>query len=330
MTPPTGTLQRLLGRLSRFEFVLVTMALIGLAAATLGPARAPSNRVPGIEAGTLVVADLRGHALTLLDLGGGGATRIALGGGPHELVTLPDRRMAVSLEQLGRVAIVDLATAGVEYLDTGGLPHGLALDGAALLVTDRASGSIRRFDTNAWSEGPSVDGGALPHQVAMAGRTVLVADAAATRLDLAAGRGVPQPALTESIAVSPDGTRVAVAGASDGRVLVYELDPSSGGDAAREVRLGGRPVRVLFDPSGRTLAIALSASGELALVDGTGEARRVAVGGVPDGLAFGLGGRIAFVSDIAGGTVSAVDVASGRVVARLDGGTTAGALAFIE
>ncbi len=305
--------------------VLVAMACLG---AFLVPGQAPAST---LEASTLVVADLRGHALTVIALPGGTSRRVALEGGPHELLRLADGRIAASLEQAGRVALVELATGGVEYIETGGLPHGLALDGEALLVTDRAAGAVRRFAAGTWRELPPTEAGALPHQVALTGETLrggalLVADAASDRLALGPARSRPQPALTESIAVSHDGARVAVAGAADGRVLIYSL----AGEGALDVLVGGRPVRLAFDPAGVTLAAALSASGEVALIDSAGQVRRIKVGGVPDGLAFDARGRVLFVSDIAGGTVSALDVSSGRAIARLEGGATAGALAFFE
>ncbi|MFN8638395.1 MAG: hypothetical protein U0360_02815 [Dehalococcoidia bacterium] len=304
----------------------VALAALAIALVTFGGvgwSSAPSRLRS--ETGTLVVADLRGHALTVIDLSSGERRTIPLEGGPHELLRLPDGRLAVSLEQAGRIALVEWRNGIVEYLETRGLPHGLALEGAALLVTDRAAGAVRRFEIGSWGElEPSaVDG--VPHQVVARTGARFVANASSDRLSLGNGRSVPQPALTESIAASPDGTYVAVAGALDGRLLLYDRTR----DVSREVELGGRPVRVVFSPSGRAVAVALSAAGEVTLVDIDGGVRRIEVD-APDGLAFSTDGRVLFVADIAGSAVTEVELPGGRVLARLDGGATAGALAFIE
>lgn len=317
---------------SRFRPRPLDAVLVLVAAACLLvalPSRPAETRsLDGVAKGTLVVADLRGQALALIDVASGERRHVPLEGGPHELLRLPDGRMAVSLEQAGRVALVGLSDGSVDYLETGGLPHGLALDGNTLLVTDRAVGAIRRFDLKSHAELASLASGALPHQIAWAADSeLLVADASAGRLALGSGRFVHQPTVTESIAVSPDQTRVAVAGAADGRVLVYGLADS---DARVDVTLGGRPVRLAYDASGAILAVALSAAGQVALIDAQGVVRRIDVGGVPDGLAFARDGGLLFVSDMAGGTVSVIATASGDRIARLHGAATAGALAFVE
>lgn len=318
--------------MSRFHLRLprtaIDAALASLAAALLLLALPRGTSYESsLDAGTLVAADLRGHALAVIDVRSGSTRRINLPGGPHELLRLPDGGVVASLEQAGRLAVVDLSTGAVEAVFTGGLPHGLALDGdRGLVFTDRAAHALRRFEVGNWCELVSVPAGELPHALAgLPQGGPLVANAAAARLSLE-GTLVAQPALTESIAVSPRGDRVAVAGAADGRVLVYGLD----GTPVFDVALGGRPVRLAFSPDGRTLAVALSASGRVALLDERGFARFVEVPGVPDGLAFAASGGVLFVSNMAGGDVTAVDVASGRVLASYDAGGSAGALLLLD
>ncbi len=308
-----------------FDVSLAIVALALLAASVAQPRRDdPSRGVPSLD-GTLVVADLRGRALVVLDLATGASRRIAVDGGPHELLRLSDGRIAASLEQAGRVALVDLASDSVDYLDTGGLPHGLLLDEDVLLVTDRAAGAIRRIHLATGDELPSIPTGALPHQLAASGRQLLVADASSDTFTLAPGRAVWQPEVTESLAVSPDGARVAFAGALDGRVRV--ISQSEG--EALDLAVGGRPVRLAYDHAGTTLAVALSAAGEVAFIDALGHARRVEVGGVPDGLAFDASGRLLYASDIAGGKVSVVDVEAGEVRTRFEVGVTPGAMLYL-
>jgi DNA-binding beta-propeller fold protein YncE len=301
------------------------LALIAgtLLLAVLARSSEPTAPLPS---GTLVAAGLRGHALTVIDLRSGNTTRIELPGGPHELLRLPDGRAVASLEQAGALAVVDLSTGAVEVIPTDGLPHGLALDGDALAVTDRAARAVRRFEPGSWRELASIPAGDLPHALAAHEHdALLVANAGAPSLALG-GMLVAQPALTESIAVSPSGGRIAVAGAEDGRVLVYARD----GAPLLDTTVGGRPVRLAYSPDGRTLAAALSASSQVALLSETGDVRFVRVPGVPDGLAFDATGRVLFVSNITGGEVTALDVASGRVLATYRAGTSAGALLLLD
>ncbi len=308
-----------------FDISLALVALALVAASMVRTERRPTPAPSPIQlSGTLVVADLRGHALVVRDLTRSTSRRIRLAGGPHELLALPDGRVAASLEQAGTVAFVDLTGDAVEYLAMGGLPHGLLLEGNELLVTDRAAHAVRRFTLGGWQELEPIATGALPHQIASTGRSLLVADASSSEFRFGPERVAWQPAVTESLALSPDAAHVAYAGARDG--LVRILDVESG--EAVDVPLEGRPVRLAFAPDGASVAVALSAVGQIALVDLAGTVRRVDVGGVPDGLAF-AGESTLFTSDIAGGPVSWIDISSGQVVGRLDGGTTPGALLFV-
>lgn len=277
---------------------------------------------------SVLVADLRGHALVVLDPAQPEASRrIALPGGPHELLRLPDGRVVVSLEQSGTLAMVDVDTGAVEIHKVGGLPHGLALDalpgGTTLLVTDRSINAVRRFDLDPWSELDAWPSDAWPHAVAVLPTGEVAVASAQPGMLTIDGHRHESGALTESVAVASDG-RVAVAAALADRVQVY----SAGGDLLAQYEVGGRPVRVLFSPDGRTLAVALSASGAVALIEG-GRAETttvVTVAGVPDGLAFSSDGRVLFASDVYGGAVSAISVDDGRLLAVMDAGAGTGAM----
>ena len=129
-------------------------------------------------------------------------------------------------------------------------------------------------------------------------------------------------ALPETVALSPDGAFVATASALGGDLDLFAVD----GTPLMHVALGGRPVRVVFSPSGGQIAVALSANAAVALVDMRGAVRTVPVPGVPDGLAFDATGRFLFVSDLTQGGVSVIDLAAGRVTGRIAAGESAGAL----
>lgn len=290
---------------------------------------------PAARGERLLVADLRGHALVIIDpTRPDGARRISLPGGPHELLRLPDGRIAASLEQSGAIAFVDLETGIVDLLPTGGLPHGLALqhtrEGDRLLVTDREHDAVRRFaigpGTSAWTEIEAIAVSGWPHAVvAGAGGTVAIVRARDSMLSVA-GYELSLSALPETLALSPDGTRVATAGAIGGAVQIVDWV----GSIEVDVPVGGRPVRTAFSPNGSLVAAALSASSEVALVGRAGGVRRVAVAGTPDGLAFSTDGRRLFVGDMAGGRVTVVEVATGRALAVVPVGRSAGSLIVLD
>ncbi len=304
------------------RIIVLAASLLALGVTVLFVAASPSNE----GAGRLLVADLRGRALIVVDLDGAVApVRIALPGGPHELLELPDGRIVASLEQSGALALVDLASGDVERIETGGLPHGLALDGTTLYVTDRAIDVIRRFDTGDWSEREPVEAGAWPHAVAvLPGGALAIANASASTLLIGEHeRAVSE--LPETIALAPDGTALATAGARGGAVEVYDLD----GSPLMRVAVGGRPVRVAYAPDGRLIAAALSAGAGVALIDSDGAVAHVAVSGVPDGLVFSPDGRWLFVGDVYAGVVTVIDVERGAVAYSLELGSSAGAMLLV-
>ena len=280
--------------------------------------------------GSVAVADLRGHALVLIDLTRPDEpVRVALPGAPHELVELADGRIVASLGRSGALAVVTPASGHVEMLAIGGIPHGLAVDAGpsgeqTLYVTDRSRDLVRGLRVADWSEGRPLPSGALPHSVeVLAGGMLAVANAGDSTLQLG-GRVLAVAALPESVAAASG--RVAVAAAHGGTVEVF--DPS--GTPLARTEVGGRPVRVVFDPEGAWLAAALSASGEVALIDRGGAVRRVHVGGVPDGLAFTADGRWLLVGDLFGGSLAVVDAAAGALHARIAAGDSAGAVLLRE
>lgn len=297
--------------------------------------------------GQLVIADLRGQALVVVDLSRPSVAaerrRIALPGGPHELVRLADGRIVSSLEQQGMLAIVELESGAVQTVELGGLPHGLAVLDGTLYVTDRSVGEVRRLRIGdrpgEWTELTPLHGGVWPHAVGVipaqgsdltpGGGAVLVVVSAGDDTLRIGEHAFAVSALPESVAFSPDARRVAVAAALGGVVDVVDAQ----GAPLMQVAVGGRPVRVLYGPSGgdrdELLAVALSSGSAVALVDGDGAVRRVEVGGVPDGLAFDASGRFLLASDLSGGVVSVIDVTDARVSARFTTGESAGALLIV-
>lgn len=275
----------------------------------------PNLAAAGGEHRLLAIADLRGHALLLLDPAAPeAARRIPLPGGPHELVLLPDGRVAASLEQSGVLAVVDIASGAVEVVSLGGVPHGLALHDGVLHVTDREHGTVRRLRLDGWGEESAVEAGTWPHAVAvLPDGGLAVADAATSTLRIG-GRALATSELPETVAVSPDGTRIATAGALGDSVEVFDR----AGVLLMRAAVGGRPVRVAFSPAGDQLAVALSALGAVALIDGQGGVRRVEVGGLPDGLRYD--GTTLYAGDLSAGRLTAIDAPAARVTEVLRAG----------
>lgn len=301
-----------------FWFPFAVIALI-IAWPTADRVRVAHAADPDVQ---LVVADLRADELLLVDSGNEAVVqRVALPGGGHELLELPDGRVVVSIEQGGVLAVVDLRTAEVSELAIGGTPHGLALDGAVLLVTDRDVDQIRRFEVGDWSELEPIATGAWPHAVAQtADGTIVVASALDDQISIGA-RQIEVSELPETVAVASDGT-IATVGAVGGVLHLLDGD----GIELLRVALGGRPVRVVFSPDGQQIAVALSASGEIAVVDRSGGVRRAAVPGVPDGLAFDPSGDRIYVSDVVGGGIAVLDTVDLELQSVIEAGTATGAI----
>ena len=326
----------------RAALLLLACALLALAHGGGRSAPSPSAdaelRALLAEAPLLLVADLRGHALVELDLAAAASggqpivRRTSLPGAPHELLALPDGRVIASLEREGLLALLDPASGALELREVGGLPHGLALRGEVLHVTDRSRDAVRRFRLGV---GPLADAeelaalpsGHWPHAVALLPDGTVVVAAAADGTLWLGGRALPVSALPETVALSADGTILATAGALGGEPELL----GEGGELLARHALGGRPVRAIFGPGDRWLAVALSASGEVALVDARaapgapGAVRRVAGGGIPDGLAA-AGGWLLLAGDLLGGRVTLIDVASGTAIAAVEAAEGASAL----
>jgi len=127
--------------------------------------------------------------------------------------------------------------------------------------------------------------------------------------------------MPETVGVGPDGA-IATAGSVGGELHVFD---AAGAEELR-VALGGRPVRVVFSPDGTQIAVALSATGEVALVDREGGVRRVRVQGVPDGLSYDAVGHRLYVSDVFGGRVSVVEPDRAVLIDVIDVGMATGAI----
>jgi DNA-binding beta-propeller fold protein YncE len=270
----------------------------------------------------LVVADLRADELLLVDVGQAAVIdRIPMPGGAHELLELPDHRVLVSIEQAGRLALVDLETGSVLEIPIGGTPHGLAFDGEVVFVTDRDADEVRRFHLSTWEELDPIPTGRWPHAVVLTSDGSIAVAAALDDAIVIGDQLVAVSGLPETVDIAPDGA-IAAAGAVGGELHILAPD----GSEELRISLGGRPVRVRFAPDGESVAVALSASGEVARVGRDGQLERVPVPGVPDGLAFSRSGDELYVSDVVGGGITVLRTSDLSRIAVIEGGTATGAL----
>ncbi|MFO1540937.1 MAG: hypothetical protein ACKOTZ_10945 [Chloroflexota bacterium] len=238
--------------------------------------------------GTISVVDTATNTVT---------ATIALGGWPTEIAFTPDGTTAYVPDTGGRTRIIDVATrTETGTIEGGDFPVAIALDAAA----GRAWVANRGYEASATS---------------------------VSVLDLAAGTIAGQLTVglrPLDVALSPDGTVLAVPGADDGSVTL--LDAASGEPTAT-VEVGGRPGSVAFSADGTQLFVTGMESGALTAIDvATASVAASAVLGAPlNGIALLPGGTqlaIAHGTEAAG-ELLVVDAATLTVVTRVAVGANA-------
>jgi DNA-binding beta-propeller fold protein YncE len=296
--------------------------------------------LPAAVTGNLLVANQFGGTATLVELGTRAVTHLETGVSPHDAAVSPDGRWGVvsnfgpsrDERHLGnRLFVVDMARKRIaRVIDTGehrGL-HDVAFRPGfptRVLVTAQTARKLIEVDVATGAIVGSIDTRAdRSHLVAVTrdGRTAFTTNegtGTVSRLDLAERRFVasfPAWPEVEGIAVTADGKELWVGHNAKGAVKV--LDASTG--AVRAVLPGFRfPVRMVTAPDGR---IVVSDPGCRAVVVADPATRRVIstthlpydqpvlAGDVaPDG-------RVAFVALGGERAVIALDLQTGRVLAR--------------
>ena len=121
-------------------------------------------------------------------------------------------------------------------------------------------------------------------------------------------------ALTESVALSPDGARVAVAAADANMVTLLDAETLA---VEARVEVPGRPVCATF--TGRMLFVSLGNAASLAAIDPATETVEavIAVGQLPDGTVVEPSGRYDYIANADSQTISVVDLGRLEVVAEL-------------
>ena len=322
--------------------ILPLMAIaVVLGSRAIGSKATPT--VPTPHEGLLIVAQLKGEALTTFDLGGAGERKqLALAGPPHELA-LVDGRLYATLEHANEVDEIEPAIPAVlRSLPLGDWPHGLAVDGQDLLVTLDQGRALVTVDRATMTERSSVPTGDTPHTVAFADGTAYVTDsrdndvraiAAAAHTDGEsstystgeASRTLPTGALPEAITVF--GPYVITADADGGTLTVVDRASFR---VVRTIKTGGRPVRVVPLDSQRVL-VAMNTSSRVLVVNvDTGKIERtVATNGHPDGICISPSGDYVAVASNEAGTAQIFRLSDWAPAGLLDAGDGPGSCAWI-
>lgn len=274
-------------------------AATGTTRATLPTAVAPHEVAISHDGRWAVVSeygnrDAVGHSLLVIDVEKGVATRtIDLGDlrRPHGMRFLPgDRRLVLTSEAAGVIALLDFATGTVEAtVETGApLSHMIALsaDGKRAVVTNVRPGSVSVFDLEKKTRTGL-------HEVGT---------------------------LVEGVAVTPDGREVWAGGNTS--KTVHIVDPV-GGKVTGTIAGFGMPYRIAITPDGRRAVVTDPGSEQIHLLDVAG--RRITstidvppVNGSaasPQGVTLSPDGKVAVVTLKGASQVVLVDIAAGRITA---------------
>ncbi|MHB1327270.1 MAG: YncE family protein [Gemmatimonadales bacterium] len=293
---PTGTI--VAANMTAGSVSLIDAAT-GVTRATLPTAVAPHEVAISSDGRWAVVAeygnrDAVGNSLLVIDVAQGVAARtLDLGTlkRPHGLRFLPgDRRLVLTSEATGVIAIVDFATGAVEAtIETGAsLSHMIAVtpDGKRAVTTNMRPGSVSVFDLEKKSRTGL-------HEVGT---------------------------LVEGVAITPDGREVWAGG--NASKTVHIVDPV-GGKVTATIAGFGMPYRVAITPDGRRAIVTDPGSERIHLIDVA--TRRItttidvpAVNGSPaspQGVTIAPGGKIAVVTLKGANQVVLVDLDAGRITA---------------
>ena len=328
---------------------MIAKGLVLAAALALGAGCAPAakERAPaGNPGGTLIVGNKGEDSLSFIDLASGEELgRAQTGKAPHEVAVSPDGRQAAVVAYGGRsIDIFDIASRRklrtIDLSPNEG-PHGLVwlADGRLVATTER-SRSLTLVDTARGDAVSAVATGQTgTHMVAVTpdGRTAYTANIGSgtvSVIDLAAGRKLRDIAVggrPEAIALSPDAGTLWVGDLEGARVQAFDT-----GSFARiaELPTGAVPIRLVATGDGRWVIASNAGAGTLTVIDarkravartievsGSGQAAQVTIVLAPDG-------RRLYAAETAQDRVAEIDLASGRVLRRLQVGRNGDGLAI--
>jgi YVTN family beta-propeller protein len=266
-----------------FALVLAACGSPGPGPVTTGArAPAPAASAPATSP-RLLVANKAEATLSILELPAGKElARLPTGVGPHEIALSPDGRRAVITNYGDKnpgnsLTVVDLVGLSViRTIELGDYrrPHGIAfVDDRRVVVTSEASASIVVVDVDAGAVErgiPTTQQGSHMLALAPGKQRVYVANmqsGSITPIDLGAaapGEPVPAIALSEAIAVTPDGAEVWTASLGQNKIVIFDA-PQLTRDG--ELEAAGAPIRLTPTPDGKTMIVSNAKASKLQLID---------------------------------------------------------------
>ncbi len=313
-------------------------ALLVLVLTTVVPEALLAQSAQG-RTGTLVVLNKEVATATFIDVASGETVAtLPTGTGPHELAMTRDGRWAISTDYAGgnSLTVFDVSAPRVARtidLSAYPRPHGaFFLPGDTILaVTSEASRNVVLVQPFRGEVlGAIATNAAGSHMVAVTGdgRTLFTGDIGAgtvSRLDVASRAKTGEfavPAQPEAITVSRDGTQVWVGSNAEGEVSVVR--PGTG---SVETALSGFQwpyrIRILEDRGVVVipdLSLHVVRFVDYATHDEVGRLELPDEG--PQGLTVTPDGGTLFLSLSVSGQVAVIDLASRRIVRRLEAGRT--------
>jgi YVTN family beta-propeller protein len=279
-----------------------------------GVAVAPDSR-------TVYVANQHSHVLSVIDAASRDVSSVGLTHTPRFVAVSHDGAQVYAstyeddLSGSG-VAIVDVATKSVRYLDTGPQPYALSVapDGR-LWVPIHNQHRIEVYDPNAGTRVAVVEIPPNAHSVTFSPTLVRAftpdhESNLVSAIDMHTNRstGIPVDAAPHSLALSPDQRTIIVA--CYGANVVDFIDPVSLRNTGR-LRVGVKPRYVTFSTDGRHAYVVNEGSNSVSVIDVATRtvSSVIPVGHSPRTIGVAPDGRLAYVSNGRDNTVSVLGVA---------------------
>lgn len=263
---------------------------------------------------------------------------IPIGDYGTDVAVRPDGARAYVTLRTNKVLAIDTASRTVAAtITTGGQPGGLAVtaDGSRGYVMDMTAQNVFALDTRSDALLATIPVGIIARpimtpSVAIApdGRHAYLAYATSEDdhlliVDTGTNRIVKDqflPIHPAGVAVSPDGSKVYVAGCKlvcvDGALLT--LDATSA-NTTSTLPLAAAPSGMVLSPDGRRAYVANGRDASVAIVDlGSSGVSTVSVSPQPVGIALHPNGRLLYVTSLGTGRIDVVDTAAGNVVGGIN------------
>ena len=323
-----------------------TLILLAALAGSCAQAGAPEARGEVPSTGVLIVGNKGEDSLSFIDLATGAELgRASTGRAPHEVAISPDGRQAAVVAYGGNsIDIFDVATrVRLRTISLGANegPHGLVwLEDGRLVATTERSQSLAIVDIGGGDSVSAIRTGQQgTHMVAVSpdrrrAYTANIGSGTVSVIDLAEGRKLRDIAAggrPEAIALSPDGLTLWVGDLEGARVQAFDTERF---ERLAELRTGAVPIRLVATPDGRWVISSNAGAGTLTIIDARARkvAREIAVSGDPKAaqvtIILSADGRRLYAAETGRNQVAEVELATGRVMRRLDAGRNGDGLAI--